>query len=754
MNNSEAINSLKPHIKDYLQDKGINVRRNFICLNPQHHETNPSMSLFEDADKVHCFGCNASYDIFDLIGIDYNLTDFQSKINKASELFNVNIGTGRPKTLKELATETIGSKSVPEVDYSEFILKAHEHISETDYPQQRGLTEKTINRFKLGYAPEWKPPKTPNAPSSARLIIPDIFTGKGYLARAIDNSVASEFQKQKTGTVGLFNWQVLGAQLEHIFIVEGEIDAMSLIELGHEAIGLASVSNAKKLLAKIKDIQGKSSANDYFSGKTFYILLDNDKAGITASKELASGLKGLNCRYHVLKLPEYKDPNEALKADRGQLNAILDDMVANPTKYQYKSEEIDAVMQTAGATDADSAKFLEARLDQLKAEIANHNLAIEDINSDDLQVLSEDERKQAYDNASPLHHLQKFTDGITESISTPATSTGFENMDKVLDGGLYAGLYIIGAISSLGKTTFTLQIADQIAQNGERDILIFSLEMSRAEIMAKTISRLTMETALETLSDDEISKNARTVRQITDGRRYKGYTDVHGITHPPYTKTQLTLIQESIKRYERYAGNLFIHEGSGNIGVQQVRSTIENYVATHDGKAPVILIDYLQILAPYDMKATDKQNTDKAVLELKRISRDFNVPVIAISSFNRENYSNAVSMASFKESGAIEYSSDVLIGLQFKKQREIDVKNATKKANEPRLIVDADQEKAKNPREVEMKILKNRNGQTGLSVDFNFYAQFNYFEDLKIYNPNQKYTFDMPNVSNANVKQF
>src|SRR5699024_5813442 len=84
------------------------------------------------------------------------------------------------------------------------------------------------------------------------------------------------------------------------------------------------------------------------------------------------------------------------------------------------------------------------------------------------------------------------------------------------------------------------------------------------------------------------------------------------------------------------------------------------------GNKPVVVIDYLQILQPKDPRASDKQNTDWAVLDLKKISRAYNIPIIGISSFNRDNYKEAVNMASFKESGAIEYSSDVLIGLQLK----------------------------------------------------------------------------------------
>ena len=129
-----------------------------------------------------------------------------------------------------------------------------------------------------------------------------------------------------------------------------------------------------------------------------------------------------------------------------------------------------------------------------------------------------------------------------------------------------------------------------------------------------------------------------------------------------------------------------------------------------------MIIDYLQILAPYDMKASDKQNTDKAVLELKRLSRDYKIPVIGISSLNRQNYNAPISMEAFKESGAIEYSSDVLIGLQLKGvgSKDFDVNTAKKK----------------HPREVEVVILKNRNGSTGDRVDYEYYSMFNYFREI------------------------
>jgi replicative DNA helicase len=69
-------------------------------------------------------------------------------------------------------------------------------------------------------------------------------------------------------------------------------------------------------------------------------------------------------------------------------------------------------------------------------------------------------------------------------------------------------------------------------------------------------------------------------------------------------------------------------------------------------------------MAPYNIYLNDNQNMDKNVMGLKRLGRDCKIPIIGISSFNRASYKEDVSMSSFKESGAIEYSSDVLIGLQ------------------------------------------------------------------------------------------
>ena len=174
------------------------------------------------------------------------------------------------------------------------------------------------------------------------------------------------------------------------------------------------------------------------------------------------------------------------------------------------------------------------------------------------------------------------------------------------------------------------------------------------------------------------------------------------------------MIKKAGENYSQYCKNIYIVEGTGLIGVKKIRSDVEKHIK-YTGKVPVVIIDYLQILYPVDERFTEKQNTDRSVIELKRISRDFKTPLIVISSFNRENYKSIVSMQSFKESGAIEHSSDVLIGLQLK--------------GTGRDSFDVNEAKSRNPREIELVVLKNRNGRTGVKMEFDYYAMYNYFKE-------------------------
>ena len=281
--------------------------------------------------------------------------------------------------------------------------------------------------------------------------------------------------------------------------------------------------------------------------------------------------------------------------------------------------------------------------------------------------------------------------------------TGFEMLDSALDGGFYNGLYILGAMPSIGKTTFIKQVADQIAAQGQ-DVLFFSLEMARAELIAKSISRHS-HLLVQGKREDEIQRKHKTTREIM----------LHRVAEWE-TEEEKMHIKLAYKKYEEYAGNIFTIEGEGETGCDQIRAIVKSYVNIKE-KAPVVIVDYLQILAPGKKNLSDKQITDKAVVDLKRISRDYGAAVICISSFNRNSYYKSVGMDAFKESGSIEYSSDVLLGLQYDcaTEKGFDVKEAARD----------------NPRKINLAVIKNRNGEQGTLIAYDYYPAFNYFEEVE-----------------------
>jgi replicative DNA helicase len=158
---------------------------------------------------------------------------------------------------------------------------------------------------------------------------------------------------------------------------------------------------------------------------------------------------------------------------------------------------------------------------------------------------------------------------------------------------------------------------------------------------------------------------------------------------------------------------MYIVEGVGNVGVQEIKEIVAEHISITK-KKPIVFIDYLQILEPPNDKASDKQNTDKNILELKRMARDKKITIFIVSSLNRGNYRSEACMEGFKESGAIEYGCDVLIGMQFSRQGEEGF--------------NLDEESKKMPRDIELRILKNRNGAKGGKVATAYYPAYNYFD--------------------------
>lgn len=655
MDRDQARAEAKGRIEEYLQRRGIDTRKDFTCLNPQHADKHPSMKLDRKHNRVKCFSCKASYDVFDLIAMDYNL-DSKAAFAKAYEIFSLQVdgtprrsdqeeasgmdGQNQDKTGQDTHTDTDTHTHKAEQDYTQYYEACKRRITETDY--HRGLSADVLERHWIGYEPEFKTKDQDTGEFTAwrALIIP---TGKGsYTVRNTDPQASKKNRYRNRGAAQVFNAKALQTSERPVIIVEGEIDAMSIEEVGGEAVGLGSLDNIPLLL---RILEAKRPSQPLIIALDEETEPEKQKTVDAHEKELTDGLERLKIPYYRLRpFAGYHDANEALEKDREAFTEAV------------------------------------ARAEAIEKQAA-------------------EEEKEAYLRTTAGAALQQFINGIADSANTPCLSTGFKVLDSVIEGGLYEGLITIGAISSLGKTSLVLQIADQVAEAGS-DVLIFSLEMARTELMSKSISRHTLQLSLAQGMD---TRNAKTARGITDGKRYA-----------QYNRSETQLITEAVSAYRKYADRIYIQEGIGSIGTDQIRQTVEKHIR-FTGRRPLCICDYLQILAPYSERMSDKQNTDKAVLELKRISRDLKIPVIAVSSFNRGNYNTEVAFECFKESGAIEYGSDILIGLQLKGAGEKNFNSTV--------------EKKRNPRQVELVILKNRQGKVGDRILYEYYPMFNYFDE-------------------------
>jgi len=296
----------------------------------------------------------------------------------------------------------------------------------------------------------------------------------------------------------------------------------------------------------------------------------------------------------------------------------------------------------------------------------------------------------------------EFYKTVEKYINYKSKFTGFEQLDKYL-GGITPGLYLLGAESSVGKTTFILQIADYMAQHGD-NVLFFSLEMARFELICKSLSRISYAEYKEPATQKNIQFN----------------------TDPALTREAFDYYREHI------APGIQIIQGDFDLTVCKktkenkdgIREIVAKYQETK-GLTPIVIIDYLQVLQPNDPRTLTRESIDRNLTELKRLSRDLFVPVFVISSLNRANYGKPIDYISFKESGGIEYTVDVLLGLQYSIVNELtwDSKKGKDKENKAKIGA----EKGKPIRDIELVCKKNRTGKQQFSIKFDYFSEYNYF---------------------------
>ena len=275
--------------------------------------------------------------------------------------------------------------------------------------------------------------------------------------------------------------------------------------------------------------------------------------------------------------------------------------------------------------------------------------------------------------------------------------TGFRNIDAKTS--LFPGLYIIGGISSLGKTTFAHQLADQLGRAGDH-VLFFALEQTRLEIISKGLARLTAQENLST---------AVSAIEIREGK----------IT---------AAVRRAIAEYKSFSKHEAIIEAGFNTSFKEIANTIEEYIAA-TGERPVIFLDYIQLLRPLNSRMSAKDAVDFNIRAFKQLQMKFDLVVILLSSLNRQNYLTPIDFEAFKESGSIEFTADVIWGLQLAVMND-ELFDSDKKLMAKRDTVKA--AKRATPRKIELVCLKNRFGIANASYFFDYNAKFDLFTPVDI----------------------
>ena len=330
MDRQRASEIVRSRLDDYLIKKGLPLNKKFRCLSPTHPDKHPSMEYDKKRNNVHCFSCHVSYSIFDLIGMDYGLTETADIFNKAYELYGITIDDSRekrpteprndPQRVKvspeqEKPTESPTDAAESKPDFTEYYKSCKEHINDPAaqaYLSFRGISKETAARYWLGYDP-----------AKHLLIIPA--ARSFYAARDTTGRAKNRYDNPAGVSVSLFNKAALqNADGRPVFITEGAINALSIIEAGGEALALNGAGNWRKVIEELKTRRTRS---------TLILCLDNDDAGEKAAAQLADGLRELNISFVNGNVNgDHNDPNEALTSDRA---AFIEAVQTTAKEIQY-----------------------------------------------------------------------------------------------------------------------------------------------------------------------------------------------------------------------------------------------------------------------------------------------------------------------------------------------------------------------------------------------------------------------------------
>lgn len=288
----------------------------------------------------------------------------------------------------------------------------------------------------------------------------------------------------------------------------------------------------------------------------------------------------------------------------------------------------------------------------------------DDSKSEDVEVLAD-----VFDNL----------DEMSEEMQKNLLKWGFPILDE--ESPMLPGCYLLGALPSLGKTAFALNVAANVCEQGSA-VLYISYEPTAKQVAVKNLAGYWFRKIWNNHKDNRLKDYVPTATQIMLGR----YNEKFGID-------EMKKVREELKTKRK---NFYFFQGR-NETARDLISKIKPYV---DNGVKFVVVDYIQLIKGTDTTKTAREQIDETIRELQIFQSKNDLVILFISSFNRENYRNYACLEAFKESGGLEFTADGIFALQFKYS-----------TGESRTNNEKFQEKKQaKPRDMELVSLKNRFG--------------------------------------------
>ena len=279
------------------------------------------------------------------------------------------------------------------------------------------------------------------------------------------------------------------------------------------------------------------------------------------------------------------------------------------------------------------------RLIKVNEDIANACYAgkerVEDIMEETEKQIFQVLQKKSADDFVPIKEvvlkaLDRIEMASRNKGSVTGMATGFIDLDYKTSGFQPSDLILIAARPSMGKTAFVLNIAEYMAFRNNETVAIFSLEMSKEQLVNRLFS-------LESRVDAQLLRNGNL--SDTDWANLIEGAGIIGRSH-------------------------MIIDDTPGISVSELRSKCRKYKLEHN--LGIIMIDYLQLMQGSKKSESRQQEISDISRSLKEIARELQVPVVALSQLSRaveQRPDHRPMLSDLRESGAIEQDADVVMFL-------------------------------------------------------------------------------------------